>query len=45
MKKIKVHHPDLTPEEKEARLENIKRAAQRFYQETARDEKEKKCTA
>ena len=33
MKRVNVHHPELSPEEREARIKNIKKAAKRYYQE------------
>jgi hypothetical protein len=39
---IRVHHPNLTPEEKAIRMEQIKEATIRFHKEVQKNEKSKK---
>jgi hypothetical protein len=37
--KVRVHHPDLTKEERKIREENIKKALIEFYKETIKEKK------
>lgn len=38
---IRIHHPNLTKEEKESRMEQIKLATVKFYKEVQDDKKRK----
>lgn len=38
---VRVHHPDLTPEERERRIEAIKQAIIEFHREVQRNEAQK----
>lgn len=39
---VRVHHPALTPEEREFRIEKIKQAAKEIYREVKRNEAKSK---
>lgn len=38
---IRIHHPNLTKEEREAQMEKIKQATIKFYREVKKNEKDK----
>jgi hypothetical protein len=37
---VRIHHPTLTPEEREYRMVQLKQATKEFYKEVTRSEKE-----
>ena len=39
MATVRVHHPDLTKEERKARVEEIKKSLVEFYKEVAKEKK------
>lgn len=41
---IRIHHPTLTEEERQARIENIKQAAIEFYREMQKQYKSKEAS-